>query len=118
MYSNLALQARPNSFPHPEIDVGTFKWSRRGQVDHVMGLTTYFDLSRPVLQTLPRLLTIANCCGMAAPAFAVAYAVTDRSFGCAPPSTAGGYTDWRRANGACRPATKWRDEIILHCMIL
>ena len=55
MYSNLALQARPNSFPHSEIDVGTFKWSRRGQVDHVMGLTTYFDLSRPVLQTLPRL---------------------------------------------------------------
>ena len=37
MYSNLALQARPNSFTHSEIDFGTFKWSRRGQVDHVIG---------------------------------------------------------------------------------
>ena len=31
MYSSLALQARPNSFPHSEIDFGTFKWSAWGQ---------------------------------------------------------------------------------------
>ena len=31
MYSNLALQARPNAFPHSEIDFGTFKWAAWGQ---------------------------------------------------------------------------------------
>ena len=31
VYAHLALQARPNAFPHSEIDFGTFKWSAWGQ---------------------------------------------------------------------------------------
>lgn len=30
MYSMLALQGRPNAFPHSEVDYGTFKWSTFG----------------------------------------------------------------------------------------
>lgn len=31
VYAHLALQARPNAFPHSEIDFGTFKWTAWGQ---------------------------------------------------------------------------------------
>ena len=35
VYSHLAVQARPNSWPHSEVDFGTFKWTAWGQ--HLIG---------------------------------------------------------------------------------
>jgi hypothetical protein len=35
VYAHLAIQARPNAWPHSEIDFGTFKWAAWGQ--HLIG---------------------------------------------------------------------------------
>ena len=48
------------------------------------------------------------CCGMASPAFAVAYAVTSRSFGWALPSTASGFAGWRRTTAGTQPRARPR----------
>ena len=46
VYAHLALQARPNAWPHSEVDFGTFKWTAWGQ--HLIGEFGYGTIGKAV----------------------------------------------------------------------